>query len=119
MNFSLTDTEKEIMYFFWNRGKWTSGAEFWHYFNSIGRTISRQAVNSYLSRMVDKGLLIKYGRKFMYAYTEDEFEEKRASEILDTLYDGSVKKFISAALTGGKKLSSEEANELIDFLNNL
>lgn len=119
MNFSLTDTEKEIMFYFWKRGKWTSGAEFWRYFNSVGREISRQAVNSYLSRMVDKGLLIKHENKFMYAYTEEEFEQKRASEILDTLYEGSAKKFISAALTGGKTLSAEEADELIELLNSL
>lgn len=119
MNWELSDTEKEIMTYFWKNGQWTSGAEFWTHFNSNGRIISRQAVNSYLARMTDKGLLIKHGRKFMYAYTEGEYEKKRTNEILDTLYGGSAKKLISAALTGGKQLSKEDARELMDLLNSL
>lgn len=119
MKWKLNNTENEIMIYFWENGQWTSGAEFWTHFHSIGKTISRQAVNSYLARMTDKGLLIKHERKFMYAYTEAEFEQKRTKEIIDTLYGGSTKKMISAALTGGIRLSKEDAKELINLFNNL
>lgn len=119
MKWQFNKTEREIMSYFWKNGQWTSGAEIWAYFNSLGKIISRQAVNSYLARMVDKGFLIKHGKKFMYAYTESEFEKKRTQEITDTLYGGSTKKLISAGLTGGKQLTKEETQELIDLLNNM
>lgn len=119
MNWEFNDSEKEIMSYLWKTGQWTSGAEFWAFFNQKGKVIGRQAVNSYLARMVDKGLLVKNGKKFMYVYTEAEYEQRRTKEILDTVYGGSTKKFLSAALTGGKRLTKEEASELIELLNDL
>lgn len=118
MHFSLTNTEKDILELLWEKKAWMSGADFWDYFNQQGRNFKRQTVNTYLSRMTEKGLLVKNKTKYIYAYTREEFEEKRASEILDTMYKGSLKNFV-VALTGNVKLSPDEAAELKDYLDSL
>ncbi|WP_367568326.1 BlaI/MecI/CopY family transcriptional regulator [Lacrimispora sp.] len=116
MRFILSSTEQKIMELLWKNQKWMSGADFWEYFNSNGQNCKRQTINTYLSRMTQKGLLIKNEKKYMYAYTKEEFEEKKAEEVLNTLYEGSLEKFVFA-LTGNKKINSDEAAELKKYLD--
>ncbi len=118
MKFTLSQTEQDIMGLLWQKKKWLSAADFWDYFNSNGKICRRQTIHTYLTRMEEKGLLVKNEKKYMYAFTEDEFEQRKAKELLDTMYNGSLKKLI-VALTGNKKLSSEEADELKRYLDEL
>lgn len=118
MKFSLTPMERDIMIFLWKNKRWTSGAEFWEYLNQSGRESKRQTVNTYLTRMADKGLLVKNGTKYMYAYTEEQFESERAKEILDTVYNGTIQDFF-VALIGGKKIKKEDAKEIKHYLDQL
>lgn len=117
MNFFLPETEKEIMNILWAKKQWMSGAEFWEYFNANGKSCKRQTINTYLTRMAEKGLLVKHQCKYMYAYTKEEFDQKKANEVLD-MYEGSLKNFLSA-ITGGKKITHEEAEELRTYIDSL
>ena len=118
MRFDLSETEKSILELSWSRKCWMAGAEFWSQLNEQGRSFKRQTVNTYLSRMSDKGLLIKNKTKYIYAFTKEEFEEKRAAEVLNTMYNGSLKNFLTA-LTGNIKISPDEASELRNYLDKL
>ncbi|MBE5981010.1 MAG: BlaI/MecI/CopY family transcriptional regulator [Paenibacillaceae bacterium] len=118
MKFNLSKTELEIMNLLWNKKQWLSGAEFWEYFNNRGKSSKRQTINTYLTRMVDKGILVKNDKLYMYAYTKEEFDRFKAKEILDTMYEGSFKKFVTA-LSGNDKITSEEAIELKEYLDKL
>lgn len=118
MKYELTDTEKEILNYLWNNGKWTSGAEFWEYFNNNGRPSKRQTVNTFLTRMTEKGLLVKHGKKYMYAYSRNEFEQQRAKEVLNEMFDGSVKKFLTA-LTGTQQITVSAADDLKKYIDDL
>lgn len=119
MEFTLSSKmEQDIMALLWDSKKWLSGAEFWEYFNNHGKICKRQTVNTYLTRMADKGLLVKKDTKYMYAYTREEFESEKAKNILDTMYGGSLKKLV-VALTGNKKLSKADAAELRKYLDDM
>ncbi len=116
MKYSLSNTEQMIMERLWEIKKWTTGAEFWEYFNSKGKSSKRQTVNTYLARMTEKGLLVKNGTAYMYAFTREEYEQRRAKDILDSMYHGSLKKFV-AALNGAKRLNQQEKEELKAYLD--
>lgn len=118
MNYNLSDTEQMILERLWEIKKWTTGAEFWEYLNSKGRSAKRQTVNTYLARMTEKGLLAKNGTAYMYVFTREEYEEKKAKDVLDSMYNGSLKKFV-AALNGTKKLNQKEKEELKAYLDEL
>lgn len=118
MKFNLTQMEQDILELLWQTGSWTSGAEFWEYFNSHSKPCKRQTVNTYLTRMTEKGLLVKNKRKYMYAFTEEEFQGKRAEEVLNSMYHGQIKNFV-AALGGFKKFSKEEVADLKEYLDQL
>lgn len=118
MVFQLNPTETVIMELFWEKDTWLSGADVWRYFNTCIKKSERSTVNTFLSRMEEKGLLIKQNRKYKYAYTRQELETKKAEEVLATMYDGSLSKFL-VALGGSKKMSQEEMKELNDYLEQL
>ena len=94
MKFSLTSMEHAIMMFFWKNRRWASGAELWEYLNRSGKNCKRQTVNTYLTRMAEKGILTKNGTKYMYTYTEEQFEAERAREVLDNVYQGTLVKHV-------------------------
>ena len=100
VKFSLTSMEHAIMMFFWKNRRWASGAELWEYLNRSGKNCKRQTVNTYLTR------------------TEEQFEAERAREVLDNVYQGTLKNFF-AALTGGARITKEEKEELKAYLDSL
>lgn len=118
MLYKLSDTEQTILNLLWDSGQWMSGADFWNFFQNYGHPMKRQVINTYLKRMVEKGLLVKNGTKYIYVYTKQEFDQRQAIEILNSMYDGSLKKFVIAA-TGNAKLDCTETNELRAYLDSL
>lgn len=118
MIFDLSPNEQIIMDYFWERNEWLSGANMWEYFNKIGKAYDRSTVNTYLARMTDKGLLKKDKRKYIHAFTKEQLEQKKAEYILDTMYDGSLSKFLSA-LGGSKYIDTNENEELKEYLKNI
>ena len=118
MLFNLSNTELDILEISWATNRWMSGADFWNRLNGQGGNFKRQTVNTYLSRMTDKGFLVKCQTKYIYTFTKEEFEKKRALEILYTMYSGSLKKFL-LALAGSVKMDCDEAFKLQDYLEKL
>lgn len=118
MEFMLSNAEKEVLEVLWQNKRWTSCSELVEHFNQHGKDWKRQTVNTFLTRLMEKGLVVKNGRKYIYAYTPEEFESKKAAALVETLYGGSLKNFISA-LTGKKKLDKKYADELREYLDTL
>lgn len=116
MKFTLSNMEKDIMELFWEQRKWMSGANIWEIFNEKGKEHRRTTINTYLTRMTEKGLLVKNGTKYIYRYSKEEFRQKQADEILENMYDGSLAAFISAFL-GKKKINKEDSEALKKYLD--
>lgn len=117
MKNNLTPAEQAIMDVLWKNNHWMTISELIKYFESQGKEWKRQTVNTFLARLIEKGLVVKNGRKYIYAYTKEEYDAQKASELLNTLYGGSLKKFV-AALSGRQTLKSEDIKELRDYLDN-
>lgn len=115
MEFLISNAEKEVLEVLWHNKRWMSCSELVDHFNHNGKSWKRQTVNTFLTRLMEKGFVIKNGSKYIYSYTQEEFESKKANELVETLYDGSLKKFISA-LTGKTKIDKKYANELREYL---
>ena len=118
MKFFLSKTEQAILNLLWENQHWMSGVEFWEYFNANGKPCKRQTINTYLTRMTDKGILVKNEKKYMYTYKKEEWEQKKANEVLSTMFDDSFKNFF-VALIGSRKLSKKEVDELKEYLDHL
>ena len=118
----ITDTgmsrsEALIMDYLWEEG--TNGkmfSEFMAYLsNNTEKVWAKQTVNTFLRRLIDKGLIRTEmrGRKKVYyaALTIPEYEKVRTRFLLDELYEGSVIRFLSA-ITGGRSINATVENNL-------
>lgn len=117
----ISETEMEIMKFLWQQDKPISTVALLSYFNAEKKKGWKlQTISTFLSRLDKKGLLSSKneGRGTVHypAISYEEYNSKRAKNVLDVLYDGSIKNFF-AALYGDKKLSREEIDELKQWLS--
>lgn len=98
LKYTLTQAEEEILGVLWQEKKWMSCSELVVHFNKTGKCWKRQTINTLLVRLMDKGFVVKNGRQYIYALTKEEFDSLKASELVETYYGGSLKRFISAFL---------------------
>ncbi|MDU5145418.1 MAG: BlaI/MecI/CopY family transcriptional regulator [Paenibacillus dendritiformis] len=112
----LSDTEMELMQVIWECNAPVTSTELLHIFaRDKGKEWKGQTISTFLARLVDKGVLAvtKEGRANRYVprMSPDDYKLWEAQSVLDGLYQGSVKKFLSA-LYDGEKLSKQEIAEL-------
>lgn len=113
--FNISQTETQIMELLWERKGMTS-KDILEYFNTnLDKEWKKQTLNTFLSRLIDKGLvtLVPSTKKRVYgpAVTREQYEQRKAKSIIDVLYNGSLKNFV-VALNGGTQITEEEAKML-------
>ncbi|MCM1049935.1 MAG: BlaI/MecI/CopY family transcriptional regulator [Clostridiales bacterium] len=120
MNYDLKPKEYEIMKFIWNNAP--DGATFGEihdYVNSLGKKESRQRINCFIQALIAKEILTASGEDRHKIYTpavsKKEYDKLIANNLLNQLFNGSLKTFVSA-LSGGEGLSEEDAKELRKLL---
>lgn len=64
-----------------------------------------------LRKLCDKGLFENDNGTVKVLMTVEEYQSKKSEEVVDEFFEGSLPAFI-AAFTNGKKMSSEEVEEL-------
>jgi predicted transcriptional regulator len=86
-----------------------------HTFASKGKEWKAQTISTFLSRLVEKGALLatRHGRTNSYApcISPSDYKVWETQNVLNGLYQGSVKNLISA-LYDGDKLSDADIAEL-------
>lgn len=119
--FNVSSTEMEILQWLWEEDRKITSREIMDYFNgSVGKTWKKQTLNTFLSRLLKKGLLEteSIGNKFLYypALSRQDYEQCKARDFLEKLYSGSIRNFV-AALSGGERLNKKESDEIREFLD--
>lgn len=111
----LSDTELELMEAIWVSTPPVTSTELLNMFAQKGRDWKAQTISTFLSRLVDKGVLTvtRHGRlnKYVPGISPEEYKLIEAQHVLDGLYQGSVKNLISA-MYDGDKLSDQDIDEL-------
>lgn len=118
--YNLSETELEIMEVIWAADRGFTFSELLSFFNNErGKEWKKQTLNTFLVRLIDKGALRseKIGTKFVYFAINTKMEHIQVwtHKLLDNVFGGSVKGFLTA-LSGGKKVDSQTMNELKAFL---
>ncbi|MCY9763511.1 BlaI/MecI/CopY family transcriptional regulator [Paenibacillus alvei] len=112
----LSETEMELMQVIWECDHPVTSSELLSIFaRSKGKEWKGQTIATFLARLVDKGVLVanKQGRSNTYVphLSHKEYKQSEAQSILNMMYQGSIKNFLSA-LYNGNKVSKEEIAEL-------
>lgn len=116
--FALSPTEKEIMEVLWKNEGGMTNNELIEFFKSQGKEWKRQTTNTFFTRLMQKGFVTKKGHKYLADCTKAEFTKKQAGDILETMYDGSLKNFVTA-LYNGEELTEEQSRTLNELISSL
>ena len=124
----LTASEKEILEWMWKEDKEYSYKDiFLQFGENSDKGWKKQTLYTFLSKMEQKGVVsVRYNgeRKFQgkryyrAALNRQQYEQRRARHLLDSYFGGSLNKFM-VALNGGEKITSDEADELRKFLEDM
>ena len=120
MGVKVTGAELEIMQHLWEQPDNNTFAQLLAWFNTEGgKQWSKQTLNTNLLRLIKRGLLerVNGSPKSVYVPMVDEmrYEQLCAKEILEESYGGKLVNFI-AAFSGGQRLTSEEEQRLMHFI---
>nr|WP_062049634.1 BlaI/MecI/CopY family transcriptional regulator [Bacillus sp. JCM 19034] len=112
---SLSETEMKLMQVIWKMNHPVKSSELLDFFSEKeGKEWKGQTIATFLSRLVDKGLLSvkREGRSNTYTpcLSLKEYKKKEAQSLLDTMYQGSVKNFLATLYDD--KVTSNELDEL-------
>ena len=116
----LPDTELEVMKALWASGPDTPRAALERSLAPFGWAAN--TINTYLTRLCDKGYLSarREGRSNFYTplVSQEKYREFDSRSVLQRLYGGSLGSFV-AALTAEKPLAQSEIDELRRYLDEM
>ncbi len=123
MTNDLSETCMLILEYLWSRDTPAKFSEIMcHCIDKEGKNWKKQTINTFLSRLAKKGLVIvnKSHSKAEYfpALSREQYYQQHAKKIVDESYHGSIKNFV-CAFTGYQKLTNEEKNELLNYIERL
>ncbi len=116
----MSQSESLIMDYLWKNDGGKGFSEIMEYLNGeLHKNWKKRTINTFIRHLIDKGLISadtsQKSRRYSAALTTAQYARGRANKILADYYDGSVEVFISA-LTGGKQLSKQAADELDELM---
>ena len=111
----LTNKEYELMRHIWTGTDGVTFNEIFTHMNQKNPTLKRQTVNTHLVHLIKKGFVRSEGpeRKRLYypMIPQEKYDSFLAEHIVGELFDGSLKKFVSA-LTTERGLTDLEISEV-------
>lgn len=116
----MSETEQEIMEVLWGSESARTLNELLDFFaNERGRVWKPQTLATFMSRLVEKELILweRRGRTRYYrpAMTKAEYDGAKAKTLLDTLFSGSLQSFV-AALYDGDALTEQDIAEMKEWV---
>lgn len=110
---SFSQSEMEIMQVIWETAAPVTTTYLQQIFSHKGW--KGQTIATFMARLVEKGALTvtRQGKANLYTavLSKEEYRQKEAANVIDSMYHGSMRDFL-AAFYGGKKLSQKESEEL-------
>ena len=117
----LPESELDIMLVLWNNTPLMNRMEIEKVINTK-KSLAPTTILSLLARLEAKNFVkvTKQGKMNLYTplVSQSDYQAHESQSVLEKLYGNSLKKFVTS-LYQGKKVSSEEIQELSDFLKEL
>ncbi len=118
--YGLSETEYELMDFFWSADEAQSFKQILEYFNTEkGKNWKKQTLSSFLKILLDKGLIGSdaNGKKYLYyaLHTREQHIHQWVRGLVCSSFGNSMKQFL-AAFSGGEQLSEQDVQDLKECL---
>ena len=111
---SIGDSEYKLMEIIWDyapiaAGELSTMCEMIHGWK-------KTTVYTMLKRLQDKGFIQSDKSTITFLVGRDDLQRQQSEELVEKNFKGSLPMFVNAFLGGGKKMSKEDAQSLIDMI---
>ena len=113
--FNLSEAEQKVMEKLWDQKGGVKQAQLLTMFEEDGKEWKRQTLNTFLSRLEDKGMVKRENRIVVTIYDREEYYLMQMKEAIDHMYGGKLSNLV-AAFTRKNSISRQEAEELAKIL---
>ena len=114
----MSDSEKEIMRLIWDHGGTMTISELLDQIEQTDHDWKRTTVRTFISRLIDTGMLIsqKEGRGALYVarISEEEYLKTQSVQFVNQVFGGNVSTLLTS-LFGQQCLESKDIEELEKF----
>ena len=114
----MSDSEKEIMKLIWDHGGAMTISELLDQIERTGRDWKRTTVRTFISRLIDKGMLISQkegrGARYVARLSEEEYLKTQSVQFVNQVFGGNVSTLLTS-LFGQQCLESKDIEELEKF----
>lgn len=116
----ISETELAVLNLLWDRKEPVPSREMLRYFKeTTGEEMKKQTLNNFLTRLLDKDLIrrISADRRYFYEplISREQYQQSLAENFINEAYGGSFRNLV-CALSGGEKITEEEAREIKKLL---
>ncbi len=113
--FGVSETEREVLEKLWEQKDGIKQSQLLALFEADGKEWKRQTLNTFLTRLEDKGLIRREHRMVTTVYSRDEYNCMQMKAAIDDMYEGRLSNFV-AAFVKENSINESEAEELIKIL---
>lgn len=113
--FGISAAEQEVMEKLWDQKESVKQSQLLAQFEADGKEWKRQTLNTFLSRLEDKGLVERKNRLVRPIYSREEYNYMQMKAAVDHMYEGRLSNFV-AAFAEKNAINESEAQELIKIL---
>ena len=117
-NYRVSDSEMEVMKMLWRQKEGIKQSQLLDLFTKEGKEWKRQTLNTFLSRLETKGLVIRERGLVRAAVEEEEYNFSQAQTAIDNMYGGKLSNFV-AAFIRRNAVNKEDLEELNVYLTEL
>lgn len=113
--YNISEAEQEVMEKLWDQEDSIKQSQLLTLFEADGKEWKRQTLNTFLSRLEDKGLVERENRLVKAVYSREEYNCMQMKAAIDHMYEGKLSNFV-AAFVKKNIVSEKDAEELIRIL---
>ena len=113
----VSETELEVMEMLWDQEGAIKQSKLLALFEADGKLWKRQTLNTFLSRMEDKGLVKRENRMVETVYSRETYYNMQMKAMIDQMYGGKLSNLIAAFAK--ENASEKEVNGLAHFIADL
>ncbi|WP_302950847.1 BlaI/MecI/CopY family transcriptional regulator [Holdemania filiformis] len=114
----MSDSEKEIMKLIWDHDGAMTISELLDQIERTGHDWKRTTVRTFISRLIDKGMLISQkegrGARYVARISEEEYLKTQSVQFVNQVFGGNVSTLLTS-LFGQQCLESKDIEELEKF----
>ncbi|MBP3543099.1 MAG: BlaI/MecI/CopY family transcriptional regulator [Lachnospiraceae bacterium] len=109
--YHLPESEREVMEMLWKFPQGIKQSALLECLNEVGKDWKRQTVNTFITRLEEKGLVRRENRIVWAAMGKEAFSNLEVEDVVENVYGGMFSKLV-LAFAKEKKLTKEDAEQL-------